>query len=163
MAGRTFAENTSPTGKKEWFEPITIILFITCIILAGSSGYIYSKYKKSRTEFSQSQDELARLSDPIYISQLQQDAVTTTIEKLRRHILLPTDEEPTVATIIDVEALREENPEFYKDAQNDDQLIIFTKKAILYRDGEDIIINVAPVFLEPEGALESEETEDTSQ
>ena len=75
-------------------------------------------------------------------------------------MLLP-DEAPTVATLIDVDALREENPEFYADGQNGDVLLIFTKKAILYREVDNIIVNVAPVFIEPAASLTDDGAETT--
>jgi hypothetical protein len=77
-------------------------------------------------------------------------------------MLLP-DEQPTIATLVDIDALKEENPEFYKNAKNGDLLVIYSEKAILFREDEGKIINVAPVFLEPtEGTTESTETDDTA-
>jgi hypothetical protein len=62
---------------------------------------------------------------------------------------------------VDIEALKEENPEFYKNAKNGDLLVIFSEKAILFREEEGKIINVAPVFLEPTEGTTEEATEST--
>lgn len=53
------------------------------------------------------------------------------------------DEEPTVATVSDVEKLKDQD--FFSRAQNGDKVIIFPKaqKAILYRPATDKIIEVA--------------------
>ena len=70
------------------------------------------------------------------------------VAEVRELIDIPTDIEPTVATIIDVELLRTKNP-FYDKAQNGDHLIVTPNRAILYRASEHKIIDVAPVQLEP--------------
>jgi len=70
------------------------------------------------------------------------------VEEVRKLIDIPTDIEPTVATIVDVELLRTKNP-FYDKAENGDHLIVTPNRAILYRASENKIIDVAPVQLEP--------------
>ena len=74
------------------------------------------------------------------------------IEEVRKLIDIPEGIEPTVATIIDIELLRNKNP-FYNKASNGDHLIVTPDRAILYSSVRGIIIDVAPVQLEPvEGA-----------
>lgn len=70
------------------------------------------------------------------------------IDKVSRHIVLPTDVEPTVATIADVETLRQRNA-FYSKAENGDHLIVTPDRAILYDPDKDIILDVAPVQIQP--------------
>lgn len=73
------------------------------------------------------------------------DAVVTEIlAKVRTHIDLPEDAQATVATIVDVEQLRAENP-FYEKANNGDYLIVTNTRAILYAADRDVIIDVVPV------------------
>lgn len=59
------------------------------------------------------------------------------LEKVRRHMDVPNDPAPTVATIVDVNKLREAS-EFYKVAENGDHLITTSKRAILYSPKRDI-------------------------
>ncbi len=66
------------------------------------------------------------------------------LAKVRRHLDIPTDPAPTVATITDVEKLKASN-EFYKPAKNGDHLIITEKRAILYDSDRDMILDVVPV------------------
>ncbi|MBT4119868.1 MAG: hypothetical protein HOE29_03035, partial [Candidatus Peribacter sp.] len=69
---------------------------------------------------------------------------------------IPEDIEPTVATIVDVEILKEKNP-FYAKAENGDHLIVTPTRAILYSSKTKKIIDVVPVQLEPvagEGSAE---------
>ncbi len=67
------------------------------------------------------------------------------IEEVGNAIELPVGEEPTVATIVDLEPLK--NQPFFKDAKIGDKVLIFSKskKAILYRPSEQKIIVVAPL------------------
>ena len=55
-------------------------------------------------------------------------------------------EVPTVARVEDPEKLKTSNETFYKDIQKGDYLIIFPKRAIVYRESNDQIINIAPII-----------------
>lgn len=68
--------------------------------------------------------------------------------KVRKHFVLPVDPEPTVATIVDVEKLRERNV-FYQKAENGYHLVLTADRAILYDAKRDMIVDVAPVQLQP--------------
>lgn len=70
------------------------------------------------------------------------------ITEVRALIDIPEDVEPTVATIVDVDLLREQNP-FYEKAENGDHLVVTRERAILYNSREKKIIDVIPVQLEP--------------
>ena len=69
------------------------------------------------------------------------------IGKVRRHMEIPTNPEPTVATIVDINALKSKN-DFYANAKNGDNLIVTPTRAILYDPVKDIIIDVVPVELQ---------------
>lgn len=69
------------------------------------------------------------------------------LEKVKLHMDLDTSVEPTVATIIDVEKLKAQNP-FYNKAKNGDFLIVTTSRAVLYDAGADVILDVIPVQLD---------------
>ncbi|MCD4756611.1 hypothetical protein K8R20_03285 [bacterium] len=136
--------------KKKGF--VKLLLPLLVVLLAGALVYLYLQYDNA-------QKEIVRLGDPAYISEMQENQANITLEKLGKLMLLP-DESPTIATIVDADALRGENELFYKDAQNDDKLIIFSDKAILFRESEDLIVNVAPVFLNPEAEQATDEVVD---
>lgn len=69
------------------------------------------------------------------------------IEKVKKVILVP-DENPTIATIANLDEVKKQNATFYADAKEGDTVIIFSTKALIYRESEDKIINVAPVTKE---------------
>ncbi len=69
------------------------------------------------------------------------------LARVRKHFALPMEPEPTVATIVDVEKLRERNV-FYRKAENGYHLILTSNRAILYDPKQDVIIDVAPVQIQ---------------
>lgn len=87
-------------------------------------------------------------------TQQNQEAARRVIDLVKRHIAIPDGVEPTVATIVDVEALRQRNP-FYLKAENGDHLVVTTERAILYDPDEDVILDVIPVQLQPAGGAAS--------
>ena len=72
---------------------------------------------------------------------------TALIDKVKKIILVP-DESPTIATIANLVEVQKQNATFYADAKEGDTVIIFSTKALIYRESEDKIINVAPVTKE---------------
>lgn len=68
------------------------------------------------------------------------------VAEARQLIDIPTNVDPTVATIVDVAALRKQNT-FYNKAENGDVLIVTAERAILYRRSAHKIIDVVPVEL----------------
>jgi len=93
-----------------------------------------------------------------------QAEVDVLVAEVDRLIALPTDEKPTVATITDVDKLKDQN--FFKNAVNGDKVLIYTnaRKAILYRPSENRIIEVGAVNISqaspgPSPATEVQPTE----
>lgn len=86
-------------------------------------------------------------------SQMEQAQVKELIEKVGKLIILPTGEEPVVATINDAAALVKDQI-FYKGAQNGDVVLVYQKasKAIVYSPSRNLIVNVGPIFLQDQQA-----------
>lgn len=70
--------------------------------------------------------------------------------KVAKLIDVPKDEVPTLGTVSDKEKLK--GQPFFKDAQNEDIILIFpqAKKAIIYREKENRLINVGPIAITTE-------------
>lgn len=119
------------------------ILLSLLILLALSSFagnyYLFTENKKLQ--------ELVKNPNVIY-----QNEETQTIAKLSSLIDLPSDEKPTVATVLDKEKLKDQA--FFAKAENGDKLIVFAqnKKAILFRESSNKIIEFAQLVLESEPA-----------
>jgi hypothetical protein len=72
--------------------------------------------------------------------------VAKVMKQVGKHILLP-DEQPTLATVTDVEKVKQQP--FFARAQNGDQVLLFAqaKKAYLFRPVSDQLVEVAPLNL----------------
>lgn len=74
-----------------------------------------------------------------------QQEVASLVAKVGRLVVLPEGESPTVATVSDPEALKDQA--FFKNAVKGDKVLIYaeSKKAFLYSVSLDKIIDVAPL------------------
>ena len=105
-------------------------LFIALIIiLVGLSAYFYYKYTTLK-------------ADPSKEAQAEVSQLTSQVSKL---IVLPEGEQPTIATVTDVEKLKDQP--FFAKAKNGDKVLIYTqaKKAILFDPSANKIVEVAPI------------------
>lgn len=104
-------------------------------------------------------------------AQQEQQASASTkevIKALGRIIFLPSDRQPTVTTVEDVEALKKTNQTFYRDVFKGDYLVLYTDRAIIFRKQENKVINVAPIvdssiIPQPTEAKISEEADTTTR
>lgn len=112
-----------------------IIVFIFALI----SFFWFQKYKEARKQ----------LRDPQRVQQAQIRAI---VEKVGKLIDLPADEEPTLATVTDLDKLSDQP--FFANAQLGDKVLIYIKnqKAILYRPSENKIINLSTIETEGKAA-----------
>ncbi len=81
-------------------------------------------------------------NNPQKITQEENSALIASIGKL---ILLPSGEQPTIATVTDPERLKEQA--FFANAKKGDKVLIYTnaRKAILYNPTSNKIIDIAPL------------------
>lgn len=77
----------------------------------------------------------------------QKEEAKALVAKVGALISVPSDEQPTIATVTDPEKLKSQA--FFAAAKIGDKVLIFTvaKKAILYRPSENKIIEVSPVTI----------------
>ncbi|HEY1041116.1 MAG TPA: hypothetical protein VGE63_00115 [Candidatus Paceibacterota bacterium] len=136
---------------------VKIILVLLVIILIGVAlkmkGVIGGKTAPTTTETTQTQTETGQPSDAAaqgdQAGQLSEKEVQKYVKAVNKiWIGLPAEEQPIVAKIIDVEKLRAEQ-QFYKDAANDDVLVIYPSvaKAIIYRPSTNQIVNAGPLIV----------------
>lgn len=118
-------------------KPFYLVILVL-LIFGGASFYFYGKYQ-----------EAIKLSDSI-AGVNTEDANKKTIEAVSKLAELPGGEEPTIATVSDVNELS--GQEFFKNAQNGDKVLIYShaKLAYLYRPSSDKIVNIGPVNIPQE-------------
>lgn len=90
-----------------------------------------------------------------------QAEVNTIIAKVNKLMVLP-DETPTVATVTDVNAVKDQP--FFAQAQNGDRVLIYQKasEAILYRESENKIIKIGAINFNQATASATPEVQTTS-
>lgn len=111
-------------------KQVSIVVIVVLIITGGLGYYLMNRSTPAGTD-TEAQKELAEI-----------------LGTLRTFIELPTDEDPTVATVLDKDKLNSQP--FFKNAENGDKLLAYTKsmKAILYRPSTKKIIEVAPIVIQ---------------
>lgn len=120
---------------RRFFITTTLFLVLLLIGVAGLGGYFYWQYLKaaSNNQFASA-------------SAIQHDT-DQLIQDVGQLIVLPQGEVPTVATVSDPSALK--NQPFFANAEKGDKVLVYTTagKAILYRPSSRKIIEVAPTSL----------------
>lgn len=113
------------------------VLTLFLVLVAAGGGYLFYNYQSS-------QQELQKLKNPQTAAREEIQEVKAKISELME---LPQDEEPTLATVTDINKLK--NQQFFSQAVNGDKVLIYTKtsKAILYRPQTHKIVEVASVNL----------------
>lgn len=96
---------------------------------------------------AQKDEEIKQLKRPS--AQLDKNAseeARSLYDALSKHMEVP-NETPTIARVDDKEKLKDQP--FFKNAENGDRLVIFpeSKKAIIYRESSDSIINSGPIAI----------------
>lgn len=133
----------SPKKRKSSLKSIGIsIAFIVLLAVAIWSSLSYFKAQK----------QIAQLTSIAGQQQLAKEQVAGILTKVKKHMILPANETPTIATVTDVNTLKKSQP-FFADAQNGDQVLVYVgaKKAIIYSPTKDIVINVGFVAVDDSG------------
>jgi hypothetical protein len=116
-----------PVFKKvKSYKFITILLVIMLIIVASLYFQEKKKVKSLRN-----------------MANIEIEEVVGMVGQL---IILPDDLKPNIATIENVDKLREKESDFYKNAEGGDKLLIYPNQVILYNPERNIIVNVAPII-----------------
>lgn len=115
------------------------IVAVLLIAAIGGAVYFYNENQKAQREIQTIR------TDPGTVQRAAQEEVKRLVNEVGTLIALPQGEEPTVATITDIEKLKSQA--FFKNAKNGDKVLIYTnaKKAILYDPNAKKVIDVAPV------------------
>lgn len=135
--------------KSSWLKKV---VWLVIIIILAAGGYYGYKYYQAK-----------RLADPKYRQAQVDKLVKKVTDNVGKLMILPVGEVPTVATITDVDKLKVDQP-FYNDAQNGDQLLVYStaRKAIIYSPKRNIIVNSGPVFVQDEQQTPPAASEETS-
>ncbi len=128
-------EKPQPKKEKKSKKQVVVVACLVVALLAavGTAAYFYREYQSVK-------------SDPASaIEQKNQAETGDVLNALARVLLIDTTTQPTVARVEDPEKLKSGNPEFYRDVQKGDYIILFPNRAIIFRLSENKVINVAPI------------------
>lgn len=118
------------------------------IVMMVSAFLVVSQFSKAK-KLSQEVVELKQSPQ-----QAVEEKSKELLDKVGKLIILPTDEEPTIATVTDLKPLQDQP--FFKNAKLGDKVLIYSvsKKAVLYREDQNIVVEVAPINFDnnPAGA-----------
>lgn len=123
-------------GMKKSNKVVVIVALLFAVVGIGGSIYFYLENQSIK-------------NDPNTLIEMSKKATSQEAKELKDKVSklmqLPSDEEPVVATVSDKDKLKDQP--FFKNAANGDKILIFTvaKKAIIYRESEDRLINVGPI------------------
>lgn len=123
------------TKRSGGLSTVLIPLLLIAVIVLGGLYY-------------QSTQQLSKLNSPEGQEELAKQEAKAVTDKLSKLALLP-EEEPVVATILDVNMLASQSA-FYKNAENGDKLVIYpqAQKAYIYSPGRNVIVNAGPLVVD---------------
>jgi len=142
-----------PRRKRRRGGLLNLLLFIGIIGAVALFFWAEQQRRDAESKLQETQQQLEEIKEST--QQSGQQVADEVLSKVRSHMQIPDDPQPTVATIIDVQRLRETS-DFYNNAENGDHLILTETRAILYDPNEDQIIDVVPVILNPEDIPQQE-------
>lgn len=128
---------------------VVILLALLVLIATAAIAYLVVQNNQLR-------------NDPQTLQTAQAKKDEELLAKIAKIYTLPTDEKPVLGRVDDKEKLKDQP--FFKDAQNGDRLVIFakSKKAIIYRESENKIINAGPIAITTD-SVKSEPAPTTQQ
>ena len=140
MPSKTSASRTSSASTGLQLNAGNLILIILLLLALAAFLWSFMNYQQAK-------QKIAVLTDPNVASELNQKQTEELLAKIGKLIQLPSEKNPVVATINDVEVLAA-TQDFYKDAHNGDKLLVFqnTRKAIIYDEDDNKLVNVGPIF-----------------
>lgn len=131
-------------GKLTRYAPVLAVVLMVLVGAAGATAYyFYDKVNELKGNPQKAAEEETR----------------ALIERVSQLIFLPTDEQPTIATVADPEKLK--GQQFFANAHLGDKVFIYTnaRKAILYDPVANKIIEVAPLSIGQQTAGASTEAD----
>ncbi len=120
--------------KKPPFNWKVIVVILIVVLSLSAAFYFWNDAQNAKSQ------------TPEAVAAKNQEESKRVIQGLDAILLTESEDAPTVARIEDPAVLQKANEEFYKNAQAGDYLVLYPQRAIIYRESENRIINVAPII-----------------
>jgi hypothetical protein len=134
-------------GRRRARGIFNFVLLIGIIAAASLFAWAELQRREAITRLQETEQELEQIRQAT--ERRGSEVAEEVLNQVRQLMDVPTEPSPTVATIIDVEALRQSS-DFYNKADNGDHLIITENRAILFDPDRKIILDVVPVSINQE-------------
>lgn len=150
-------EDKKSTKRPTWLKKLWPKLVFGLVLLAavGAAAYFYTQYRDVRDNPTQA------------VAQRNNEETTRVLTKLKSVLRIDETDAPTVARVDDPAKLKATNEEFYRNVEKGDYLVLYPKRAILFRETNSQIINVAPIIntseLQPAQNEDEEASDQTAQ
>lgn len=150
-------EEKKSSKSPAWFKKLWPKIVFGLLLLAaiGAAAYFYMEYRDVRDNPTQA------------VAQRNSEETDRVLTKLKSVLRIDETDAPTVARVDDPGKLKATNEEFYRNVEKGDYLILYPKRAILFRETNSQIINVAPIIntseLQPAPSDSGESGEPTAQ
>jgi hypothetical protein len=136
--------NEPPVAKEPWLSLAAKnlkrsgIFIVAGVIVLGSLFYASQLRRQNRL----AQEELNKFKSGS--QDFAKQEASELLGQLGKLIILPANEQPTIATVSDIEKLKDQP--FFQNGRVGDKVVIYSQagKAILYRPEENKIVEVAP-------------------
>ncbi len=139
---------------------VNFLLFVGIIAAIALFAWAEMQRRDAISQLKETEQELEKIKE--FTERGGSQVAQEVLEAVGKVMDIPTDPQPTVATIVDVESLREASP-FYDKAENGDHLVITETRAILYDSDRGIILDVVPVSINQEQQQQIPEGEEGQQ
>lgn len=127
---------------------VVVVIIIASLTGIGSGIYFYNKYQTAQKQLRESS-----------LSGSPQEDIKALVDKVGKLIKLPDGETPTVATVSNLDRLKDQP--FFANAKVGDRVLLYTqaKKAILYDPFDNKIVEVGPLILPTDTLAQSSGSE----
>ncbi|MBI2600322.1 hypothetical protein HYW42_00015 [Candidatus Daviesbacteria bacterium] len=121
---------------------IFIIATIVGIITIPSGSFLYTKYAKPSIKAGKPGEVKSATTQGQVVTKTNREEL---VKEVSKSIDLPTDEKPVVATITEIEKLK--NQPFFQKAKNGDKVLVYqkNKKAYLYDPVTQKVLDIIPI------------------
>jgi uncharacterized protein HemX len=121
-------------SKKPPFNWKVVLVIVVLVLALGAAFYFWNEANNAKD------------ATPEAVAAKNQEESDRVINSLSLVLYTDSEDQPTVARIEDPEVLKAANEDFYKNAQTGDYLVLYPNRAIIYRESENLVVNVAPII-----------------
>ena len=133
-------------------SPVMMIMTAVVLVALGAAAFFWNEAREANSNTDEA------------VAARNEAESNEVVANLNEVLLTESESEPTVARVEEPQLLRDANPDFYKNVEVGDYLILYPQRAIIFRNAENRIINVAPIIdtsqLNTEGTTEATDSDD---